>query len=130
MGLKAIQDHLDRVYGSGEAKAEETENYFVYDVRYRLEEQPLVSVIIPTKDHADLLKGAIDSIFEKTEYSNYEILILDNNSEEKETFAYFEQVVKEHENVRVEKAAFPFNSAQTEQFRDGKGERRYLPFPE
>lgn len=58
----------------GRQKAEETENYFVYDVRYRLEEQPLVSVIIPTKDHADLLKGAIDSIFEKTEYSNYEIL--------------------------------------------------------
>ncbi len=116
VGLKAIQDHLDRVYGSGEAKAEETENYFVYDVRYRLEEQPLVSVIIPTKDHADLLKGAIDSIFEKTEYSNYEILILDNNSEEKETFAYFEQVVKEHENVRVEKAAFPFNWSRLNNF--------------
>ena len=56
MGLNAIQEHLDRVYGKEAAKAYETENYFVYDVRYCLKDHPLVSVIIPTKDNAPLLE--------------------------------------------------------------------------
>ncbi len=116
VGQKAIQAHLDRVYGPGKATAEETDHYFVYDVRYHLEEEPLVSVIIPTKDHADLLEAAINSIFEKTTYSRYEIVVLDNNSEEEETFAYFDRVVKERENVRVVKAAFPFNWSKLNNF--------------
>ena len=62
-GLNAIQEHLDRVYGKGAATANETENLFVYDVRYHMNEEPKVSIIIPIKDHADLLKAAIDSIF-------------------------------------------------------------------
>lgn len=82
-GLKAVQDHLDRVLGKGKGIAKETENYFVYDVRYVLDEKPLVSIIIPTKDHFDLLETAVNSIYEKTDYQNFEILILDNNSQEK-----------------------------------------------
>ena len=60
------------------------ENLFVYDVRYCLKKKPLVSIIIPTKDHVDDLRAAIDSIFSKTVYDEYEIIILDNNSEKKE----------------------------------------------
>lgn len=87
-GLNAIQEHLDRVYGKGAATANETENLFVYDVRYHMNEEPKVSIIIPIKDHADLLKAAIDSIFAKTTYKNFEIIILNNNSEREETFTY------------------------------------------
>ena len=59
-GLMAVQEHLDRVYGKGNATASETENLFVYDVRYALKELPLVSVIMPTKDAANYLRDVID----------------------------------------------------------------------
>lgn len=108
-GLNAIQEHLNRVYGSGKAIAHETDNLFVYDVRYPMEEEPMVSIIIPIKDHVELLKAAIDSIFEKTTYKHYEIIVLNNNSEKEETFAYLKELVECHENVRVEDALFEFN---------------------
>ncbi|MGI6096125.1 MAG: glycosyltransferase [Lachnospiraceae bacterium] len=108
-GHRAVQEHLDRVYGKGRAEALETDDYFVYDVRYHLEQEPFVSVIIPTKDQAELLRNAIETIEERTRYSRYEILILNNNSEEEETFSYFQNVTKQYDNVRVEEAAFPFN---------------------
>ena len=72
-GLNAIQEHLDRVYGKGAATANETENLFVYDVRYHMNEEPKVSIIIPIKDHADLLKAAIDSIYAKTTPTSFRI---------------------------------------------------------
>lgn len=116
VGLQAIQDHLDRVYGKGETEVLETDSYFVYDVRYKMDLEPMVSVIIPTKDHKELLRDAVNSILEQTAYDNYEILILDNNSEEMETFEYFDEVVKKYSNVRVEKAAFPFNWSKLNNF--------------
>ncbi|MDO5151349.1 MAG: glycosyltransferase, partial [Oscillospiraceae bacterium] len=108
-GLKAIQEHLDRTLGTGKATALETEDLFVYDVRYHMEKKPLVSVIIPTKDHVDLLSEVIKSIYEKTTYDNYEILILNNNSEEQETFDYLNKIKKEYDNLRVIEAPYQFN---------------------
>lgn len=108
-GLSAVQEHLDRIYGVGEAVAYETENLFVYDVRYKLKNQPKVSIIIPTKDHVDLLKTAIDSIYNTSTYSNYEILILNNNSKEEQTFDYFKEIEKEHDNIKVIEASYEFN---------------------
>lgn len=108
-GLNAIQSHLDRIYGEGKATALETEDLFVYDVRYHYDVMPKVSVIIPTKDHVDLLKQDIDSIEELTTYKDYEIIVLDNNSEKEESFKYFEEVQKQYSNVTVHKAAFEFN---------------------
>ena len=108
-GLNAIQSHLDRIYGEGKATALETEDLFVYDVRYHYDVMPKVSVIIPTKDHVDLLKQDIDSIEELTTYKDYEIIVLDNNSEKEESFKYFEEVQKQYSNVTVHKSAFEFN---------------------
>ncbi len=116
VGRRAVQEHLDRTLGKGEAQAEETGDFFVYDVRYRMKKKPLVSVIIPTKDHADLLKNAIESIEKRTDYPYYEIVVLDNNSAEEETFSYFEELVRDYGNVRVEKAAFPFNWSKLNNF--------------
>lgn len=107
-GLNAVQDHLDRVHGKGRAEARETEDLFVYDVRYKLDVKPRVSVIIPIKDNVGLLKALLDSIWEKTTYDNYELIIVDNNSEKEETAVYLEEISKK-ENVKIIKAAFPFN---------------------
>lgn len=108
-GKTALQEHMDRVLGNGRARVEETNSFFVYDVRYEIEKFPLVSVIIPTKDHVELLRNAIESIEDYTNYTNYEIIVLDNNSEQKDTFDYFEQVTKKYDNIKVYPAKFEFN---------------------
>ena len=108
-GQRAVQAHLDRVLGEGCAEVDETENLFVYDVRYNIENKPLVSIIIPTKDHVEDLRGALDSIFSKTVYGRFEIIILDNKSEKDETREYFQEIQNKYENVRVEKAEYDFN---------------------
>ncbi|MDD3415385.1 MAG: glycosyltransferase [Lachnospiraceae bacterium] len=108
-GLHAVQAHLDRKYGNGNAIAKETDNLFVYDVQYQMKESIMISIIMPTKDHADDLKKAVDSIFQKSSYRNFEIIILNNNSEEEETYTYFEEVTREYKNVRVIEAFYEFN---------------------
>ena len=78
-------------------------------VSYPVIGNPLVSIIIPTKDGKNVLKTCIDSIYEKSTYRNFEIVIADNNSEKEETFQYFEQLKKEHDNISVIKVSTPFN---------------------
>lgn len=62
-----------------------------YRVKYEIQGNPKVSILIPTKDHARDLKICLESILNKTNYNNYEIIIIDNGSKEKETFALFEK---------------------------------------
>ncbi len=57
-------------------------------MRYDIEGEPKVSIIIPTRDRLDLLKDCIDSIRQHTTYRNYEIIVVDNNSEEQATLDY------------------------------------------
>ena len=80
-------------------------------VRYDVEPEPLVSIIIPTKDHKDDLKKCLDSIYEKTVYKNFEILVLDNNSEKEDTYAYFRELEQAHDNLHVILMKCPFNFA-------------------
>lgn len=108
-GRKAIQAHLDRTMGQGNATVEETENLFVYDVRYNIKKLPFVTIIIPTKDHADDLKVLLDSIFEETSYDKYEIIVLNNNSKQRETYVYFEKLKDIHKNIRILDAKYEFN---------------------
>jgi GT2 family glycosyltransferase/tetratricopeptide (TPR) repeat protein len=69
---------------------------------------PLVTLIIPTRDRVDLLRGCIDSLLGKTAYSSFEVLIVDNGSREAETLAYFGQVAK-RDNIRIIDVPGPFN---------------------
>lgn len=108
-GLKALDEHLKRRYGS-EAYSQETDILFVYDARFNLkQEEVMVSIVIPTKDKLELLKPCIESILEKTKYANYEILILNNNSSENETYEWFGKVEKDYNNIRVIDAFYEFN---------------------
>jgi GT2 family glycosyltransferase len=63
----------------------------VYQADYELIGSPKVSIIIPNKDHLELLKPCVESILKKTTYSNYEIVIVENNSVKEETFEYYNQ---------------------------------------
>lgn len=80
-----------------------------YVVRYTYDKEPMISIIIPTKDNAELLSNCIDSVYDNTNYENYEIIVIDNNSIEKETIELFNKYKKEHKNFRVIKDHSKFN---------------------
>ncbi len=92
-GKRAVEAHLKRTGVKGTVSL--TDNFGFYSVRYPVEGTPLVSILIPNKDEADTLRSCLTSIFEKTTYENYEIIIIENNSTEAETFAYYKELEKE-----------------------------------
>jgi GT2 family glycosyltransferase len=97
-GKKAIEDHLKRVGLDGTV----TEGCIdgIYRTDYKVIGNPKVSVVIPNKDGNDILKVCIDSLLEKTTYSNYEIVVVENNSENDTIFEYYKEIIK-NEKVRV-----------------------------
>ena len=82
-GKRALQEHLDRC--GLNAVAELTDTPCFYHVSYAIKDEPLVSIVIPNKDSVEVLRRCIDSIESKTSYSSYEILIIENNSEDQVT---------------------------------------------
>lgn len=77
--------------------------------------KPLVSLLIPTKNSKALVKACIESILDKTTYSNFEILLIDNGSDEKESLDYF-AYLNTLEKVRVLKYPHPFNYSAINNF--------------
>ena len=76
---------------------------------------PLVSLIIPTKNGKTLVKACIESILEKTTYKNYEILLIDNGSDEQESIEYFDYL-DTLDKVRVLRYPAPFNYSAINNF--------------
>ncbi len=99
-----MQEHLDRIGVAGTV----VPHYGAYlRVKYALPpERPLVSILIPTRDRAPLLRKCLESIFARTDYEKYEVIVLDNESREAETREYLESL---GERVRVERIEGPFN---------------------
>ena len=90
-GRLALQRHFDTLCIAG--TVEETDTPFVYRMHYDLPEpKPLVSIVIPTKDHIDMLDACVMSIAQKATYPNYEIVLVENNSEDTATFEYYRTV--------------------------------------
>lgn len=82
----------------------------LYNLRYEHSEKPLVSIIIPTKDQLPVLITCITSLLEKTAYKNYEILVVDNNSETPEAKKWLAGLSEvDPERIKVLRFPFPFN---------------------
>lgn len=77
-------------------------------VNYTLKDKPLISIIIPTKDHADILEQCLKSIYNISTYKNFEIIVIDNNSTEKETFNLLKKYDKKN-NFRYMRLECEFN---------------------
>ena len=73
----------------------------LYRTKFLREKDPLISIIIPNKDHIDDLKRCMDAIENRSTYRNYEFIIVENNSEDPETFAYYQQLETVNPRVRV-----------------------------
>lgn len=82
-----------------------------YSIRYQIKDQnKKVSIVIPTKDKVELLEICFDSIFEKTSYTNFEIILVDNNSSTKEFFEFVKKwEAKEPNRFKCVRAEIPFN---------------------
>lgn len=97
----AIKAHYDRI-GIEVNRVEPVGNYRVYHTEFKIDhDNPLVSIIIPNKDHYQDLDNCLCSIFRKLTYKNFEVIIVENNSTSSEIFDYYEMIQKENKNVRV-----------------------------
>jgi glycosyltransferase involved in cell wall biosynthesis len=106
---RAVEEHFDRIG----IDATVVPHYGVYlRTKYALPaKRPLVSIVIPTSDRAPLLKKCLASIFEKTDYQNYEVIVLDHGSREAEALEFL-LALEKRERVRVERIEGPFNYSQ------------------
>lgn len=96
----AVADHLKR-HGFTHFQITSTRAFeTIFKIRYEIIGDPMISIVIPNKDHAADLKRCITSILEKSTYENYEIVIVENGSETKEIFEYYTSL-KEYDNIRV-----------------------------
>ena len=103
---KAISDFLTRQ----NIRAEVMDGAWTgsYRVRRAITGNPLVSIIVPTKDSLGILQRCIGTILQKTDYPDYEILIVDNQSTEPETLNYFAEI-EGHPKVKIIQYNRPFN---------------------
>ena len=110
-GKRAIEDHLKRCGEIGKVSHEKDLGF--YRVKYQVQGSPLISFIIPNKDQVESLDKCLRSI-EKSSYKNYEIIIVENNSTEDETFAYYKKI--ESDKIRIVYWSDEFNYSAINNF--------------
>lgn len=96
----AIAEHL-RSHGFENFTITSTRAFeTIFRISYEIIGNPRISIVIANKDHTEDLKRCISSIVDRSSYLNYEIVVVENNSETEEIFAYYE-TLKEHKNIQV-----------------------------
>ena len=121
-GKAALNAHYKRIGWNARAQEGAVDGW--YQTKFTLKEEPLVSILIPNKDHTDDLGVCLNSFFERADYQNYEFIIIENNSVLPETFAYYEKIEKEHDNVKVVywEAGFNYSTINNFGFKFAKGD--------
>lgn len=124
-GKRAIEAHLTRRGQAGEVSLKKDLGF--YRVKYPVQGNPLVSVIIPNKDETESLKLCIESLRRTISWENYEIIIVENNSTGREIFAYYRELAKDA-RIRIVrwKSAFNYSAINNYGVKYAKGE--YLLF--
>lgn len=112
--LKTIESGLERRKIQASVELTGIPNNYIR-IRYKVPKPPLVSIIIPTRDRYDLLKVCIDGILNKTSYQNFEILVLDNESREKKTLEYLDELNSD-KRVRIIRISGSFNYSRINNF--------------
>ncbi len=98
-GRSAVQAHLERIGLKGQVSIQKYPGS--YRTVYEVNGNPQVSIVIPNKDHIEDLSRCIDSIFALGGWDNVQVVVVENNSTEKETFDYYEKITLENSRVQV-----------------------------
>ena len=125
-GRKAIREHYQRM--GIDAKVDMTERPGWYRSHIKTQGNPMVSIIIPNKDHTDDLELCLFSMSRKSTYRNYEILIVENNSEKEETFEYYKKLPERYPKVRMLTWEKEFNYSAINNFAAEEAQGEYLLF--
>ncbi len=123
--VAAVERHLQRVGLVGEVSPVKPDLPF-YHVKYALKASPKVSVLIPSYEHLADLKLCLSSIFSKTTYPNYEVIIVENNSRSPEVFEFYERIQNERDNVLVAVWENEFNYSAINNFGVGFCSGEYI----
>ncbi|MEE0419926.1 MAG: glycosyltransferase family 2 protein [Lachnospiraceae bacterium] len=125
-GKRAIQAHCDRI--NLPAKVSHGPYLGLYRTLYYVKGRPLVSVIIPNKDHTKDLERCIRAVEEKSTYRNVEYIIIENNSQDKETFAFYQELMQRNPKVKVVTYQGHFNYSSINNFGERSARGEYLLF--
>lgn len=98
---KALSDDLERRGYPDATVKQDPKNSGYWMVEYPLKNNPLISIVIPSKNQYKILKRCIDSIYSKTTYSNFEIVLVDTGSTDQKVLNWYEKVKSQHDNFRV-----------------------------
>ena len=113
--VEGVRRHLAHA-GIAATAAENPRLPGTVEVTYDLETQPRVSILIPNRDATDVLGRCMDTLLGLTAYQNFEVIIIENNSVEPETFAYYDELTARDERVRVVRFEGAFNYAAVNDF--------------
>ena len=124
-GSRAIMAHYERM-GIPAERVEKGVDYGIYHTTYKIKGEPLISIIIPNKDHSKDLDVCVRSILEKSTYRNLEFIIVENNSTEPETFAYYKKMKEKHPSFHVVTWKEGFNYSAINNFGASFAKGEYL----
>ena len=128
-GARAIKAQIERVgIPLPVEKIDKGVDYGIYHKYFTMEDKPLLSIIIPNKDHREDLDLAIRSIMIKSSYKNIEFIVVENNSTDKKTFEYYDKIQKEFDNVKVVRWEREFNYSLINNFGVNFASGEYLFF--
>lgn len=117
---KALKAHLERLGIKG--TVEDTRVVSMYKINYEIEGEPLISIIIPNKDHIEDIDKCLSSIEDKTTYKNYEIIIVENNSIDEKTFEYYNRIKSDKIKVITYQGGFNYSAINNLGFTKTKGD--------
>ncbi len=124
-GKRAIEAHLERTGTRGIVS--HTQDLGFYRVQYPVQGQPLVSVIIPNKDEKETLQICLESLKKNTDYKNFEIIIVENNSTTDEIFQYYKELAKDPQ-IHLLRWKKEFNYSAINNFGAAHAQGEYLLF--
>ncbi len=125
-GLRVVKSHLKEINKAVEVKQIRPKLYRHFWPIPK--SKPLVSLIIPTRDGYEILKTCVNSILQKTTYTNYEILIVDNQSKDPRVINYFKELTQNHNNIQVLTYDKPFNYSALNNYAASKTKGEILGF--
>ena len=123
-GERALEAHYERM--GIQAEVMKGEYLGLYRTRYKRAKDPLISIIIPNKDHIEDLKRCIASVENKSTYQNFEFVIVENNSTDEETFRFYEELQRTDKRVRIVHWEGEFNYSAINNFGERFAQGEYL----